>query len=434
MRHAVLLLALLTATPALADDARTFGGELDGRAIVMELTDGTSGPVVGRFAFRDSGDDIPLLPVSHQGNAYVLYEEAPCDETTCKTDDLGNAIDPPIAAEWRLTYDPQEHVLTGTRTTLGGKGKEIPVAFDSIGWRIMDPSETISAYALHDRSVMMSYDDTIALAWGVSPYEMDLLDVPFEAAPPETLGEATFNYVTDPRTKFAFPRVIEFAGEPDEELVAVANAILADQHGRMNLSAFNCLAFRYASYGKGEYMSEMGGTLGDYDGETVTLTYASPKLLSWMQSGSLWCTGASPYNHVDSYTIDLTTGEPLDLSKVFSAWVPREWGATPAEVADLEAAKSDPDSYHWGPSADLIAFVREHLPDDLFDAELEEICFSDQAIADQLDIRFEAEGRVTFTLSGFPHVISVCNGDVVTVDLAEVEEFLAPTAGDYLAQ
>lgn len=428
MRHAAILLALFIATPALGDEVRTFMGEINGREILVELTDAKSGPVVGRYTFKDTGGDVPLLAVSQDGNAFTLHEEAPCDETTCKTDDEGKAVDPPLAAVWELTYDPTEYIATGTRTTLDGKPKTVDLTLEVLAWREVDSSETLTPFGLHDRSAALGFHDGAALDWGAAPYEMSLLEVEFDEAPERRLGEATYRDVTDPRTKFSFPRVTAFAdGTPVDKV----NAILSERHGRMNLSAFDCLAFRYASYGKGEYMTGTGGTLGDYDSEQVTLSYASPKLVSWVQWGSLWCTGAHPYNHIDSYTYDVESGEPLDPAKVFSAWVPREWGAAVDQVADADAAAANPDAFFWGPSADLVAYVRDNVPKDLFDEELEGECLTDQSIVEQLDIRFEAGDAVMFTLSGFPHVISVCNGDLFSVGLDELTPFLAKGIEEY---
>jgi hypothetical protein len=428
MRHAAILLALFAASPALGDDALTFLGVLNGRDIVVELTDGVTGPVVGRYTYRDTGGDIPLLAVSHGDGGIVLNEEAPCDESTCKTDDEGKAVDPPLAAVWELTYDGEEYIATGTRTTLDGKPKSAPLKLEVLAWRTLDASEEITPFGLHDRSASMSFDDAVPLNWASAPYEMQLLDTALDEGLDDHVGEANFVYVTDPRTKFAFPRITGF---DDGSPVDKVNAILSEQHGRMNLSAFDCLAFRYATYGKGEYMAEMGGTLGDYDSEQVSLSYASPRLVSWVQSGSLWCTGAHPYNHVDSYTFDLETGKPLDLAKVFSAWVPREWGAAVDEVADAKALAANPDGFYWGPSTGLMAYVRDNIPSDLFDAELESECMSPEAIAEHLDIRFADGNAVVFTLSGFPHVASVCNGDLFSAPMDEVSQFLGKGAAEY---
>ncbi|KFL32123.1 hypothetical protein JP75_03900 [Devosia riboflavina] len=428
MRHAAILLALFAATPALGDEVRTFMGTLNGREILVELTDAKSGPVVGRYTYKDTGGDVPLLAVSQEGNAFTLHEEAPCDETTCRTDDAGNAVDPPLAAVWTLTYDPEEYIATGTRAALDGKAKTVDLTLEVLAWRDLDPSEVPTPFGLHDRSAALGFQDGAGLNWSAAPYEMSLLETAFEEGPEQTLGGASFRDVVDPRTKFAFPRVTGFAdGSPVDKV----NAILAERHGRMTLAAFDCLAFRYASYGKGEYMTGTGGTLGDYDGELVTLSYASPRLVSWVQSGSLWCTGAHPYNHIDSYNFDVETGKPIDLKTVFSAFVPRQWGGAVDEVADAEAVAANPDAFFWGPNADLVAYVRDNVPADLFDEGLAEECLTDQAIVDQLDIRFEAGDAVMFTLSGFPHAISVCNGDLFSVRIEALKPFLAKGMAEY---
>lgn len=96
-------------------------------------------------------------------------------------------------------------------------------------------------------------------------------------------------------------------------------------------------------------------------------------------------------------------------------------------------AQADPDSYYWGPAPELIAFVRNRTPRDLFKGESEELesCFTDRAIAEQLRYRVIGGGDIMFTLSGFPHVASVCNGDLFSASLAELKPFLASSAINY---
>ncbi len=126
--------------------------------------------------------------------------------------------------------------------------------------------------------------------------------------------------------------------------------------------------------------------------------------MSWYEAGSTFCGGAHPNNHYDSYTYDVATGAPLDFSKIFSAWVPRVWGAGIDEIADAATIAADPDSIYWGANAELVAWVREHIPTDVFgdDAELNEVCVNDPSFAEYLKPRFVAGPSVVFTLSGFP--------------------------------
>lgn len=73
------------------------------------------------------------------------------------------------------------------------------------------------------------------------------------------------------------------------------NTVLARRHAVLTLAALACLSGDYVGFGAG-----WGGTLGDYDSETVELTYASPLLASWYEAGSLYCGGAPPNNHFNS--------------------------------------------------------------------------------------------------------------------------------------
>ena len=429
MRHVLLILLALAPVPASAE-VLTLGGTIGGREIVVELTQPSDGAVAGRYTFLDTGGDVPLVAVSHDGKSFVLNEEAVCGESDCVLDDDGRVVEAPIAAVWQLTYDPATFIASGTRTIKGGKAKTQPLRLEVIAWRKLSQSEEATAFGLHDRSAQYAYMLDWPLDCSGAPYEMMMMDVPLDAGPQETLEGASFHYVTDPRTKFAFPRAVAFA---DGSPVAPVNAILADRHARMNLSAFDCLAYQYASYGLQSENGIRGGHLADYDNEQVTLTYLSPSLVSWTQSGSLWCTGAHPYNHVDSYTFDVATGEPLDARGIMADWVPREYGATPDQVADAGLALENPDAYGWGPGPDLIAFVRERIPEDVLsgDAEFDDACFGDQAIADQLDVRFEAGPSLVFAVTGFPHVISACTTDLFSLPLAEARDLLTPRALAY---
>jgi hypothetical protein len=432
MRLVLVLLAVLGATPAYAN-AISFLGKLGERDIVVELTQPQDGAVAGRYSFLDTGGDIPLVPVSHADGLWVLQEEAICGDDDCNLGDSGEVISAPIAATWQLRFDNQTWLATGTRRAEAGKAKEQKVRLETIAWRPLDDEEEATAGSLHERTFRLSFADGGPLDWTTGPYEMLLLDVAMEEGPIETMAGAEYRYVTDPRSRFAFPRAVSL---PGDESVTAINDILATQHGRMTLSAFDCLAYQYASYGVSSEYSIRGGHLGDYDSELVTLSYLSPRLVSWTQSGSLWCTGAHPYNHSDSYTYDLATGSPLDMSRIFSAWVPREWGAAPQDMVSAEVAAQAPNEYRWGPTPALIDFVRERLPTDILfdDAEMDETCFGEQAISERLDIRFAPGPSVVFTTSGFPHALSVCGTDLITVPLADLEAFLAPTATDYFSE
>jgi hypothetical protein len=430
MRLVLACLALLLAGPAQAADVLTFVGKLGDRDIVLEVTTPEAGAVAGRYAFMDTGGDIPLAAVSHDAKGWLLHEEAICGENDCTLDDTGKVIEAPIAAEWILQYDPVTYVATGTRVAEGAKTKRQTLELMVMAWREFTESEEATAFGLHDRSAHYSYMHDWPLDWGTAPYEMTLLEVPLDEGPVQDLDGSTYRMVSDPRTKFVFPRAVSLA---DGSATDAVNAILSNRHYRMNLAAFDCLAFRYASYGTDSEWGVRGGFLGDYDNESVELSYLSPQLVSWTQSGSLWCTGAHPYNHYDSYTFDIATGEMLDAGDLLTDWVPREWGSAPDQIADTDLAFETPDSYQWGPGPDLIAFVRNRIPDDVLmgDAEFDEACYGDQAIAEQLVVRVAAGPALVFGVSGFPHVMSTCMTDLFTLPLDDVKHLLKPEALAY---
>jgi hypothetical protein len=423
MRLALALLISFAATPAFAN-ALTFIGMLDGRDIQVELTEPVHGAVAGRYAYNDDGADIPLRPVSVAGNVWTLAEEAPCAPGACISGDDGLVVDPPIAAIWEITYDADAYIGTATRTpATGAKAKPVSFELMVMAWRKFADQPT--AFDLHDRAARLSYDENLPLDWGHAPYEMQLLDVALDGGEVTESNGIAWQYVTEPRSGLTFPRLVA----PADDLQDFGFALDAHFY-RMSLAALDCKAFRYGSYGVNEYMLGLGGHTAGYEDEQVTLSYLSPTLASWSQSGSLYCQGAHPYNHLDNYTFDVRTGAPIDWRKVFSAIVPRPWFSPPEDVADLETALADPDSYDWGPSVDFIAFIQQRRAS-YDDAELEELCATDQSIAEQLRMRVIGEAEIMFTLSGFPHVSSVCNADIFSATLEELEPFLAETAKDY---
>lgn len=428
MRLVLAAALALAVTPAFAD-ALTYKGALDDRDIILEIIEPSDGPVGGRFAYLDKGGDIPLDPAASPEGMYYFAEQAPCSETNCVPDDNGTVDMPPRAATWALTVSDDGRVLEGTRTSESKKAGVQRIELHLIGRRPLGSAEP-TPFGLHDYSAMLGFDLSMPFTKESAPYEYALMDIEYQV---DNLGQSAdgseYFYATDPRTKFAFPRVGILSDGSD---TAIINDKLAEQQSRMSLSALDCLAFRYAAWGQSNNFFGQGGNLGDYDYETVTLDYLSPRLVSWVQAGSLYCVAAHPYNHYDVYNYDVRTGQRVDERAILAAWVPREYGSL--EEADTDLAFKNPDAYQWGPSAELIAYVQANADFAALygeDAELLEACTSDQALAEQLTIRFVGRDELMFTLSGFPHVIGVCNGDLFSKPIAELKQFLAPTAKDY---
>lgn len=425
MRLVLALLASTIATPAFAE-ARTYAGTLGDRAILAELTEPEDGAIVGRFTYVDDGADVPLYHITVEDGLWIVNEEGPCTPGQCLEGEEGIVLGGPIAATWRLSVSADRSTLSGEREVFGNDVTEepLPIALTFVAAREVE-SDAISPDALHYHSALLASDPSIP--FDDAPYELELLDVRLEPGEITETNGMHWTYVTEPRSGLTFPRVVPMT--PEAGMLGEA----MDYHFyRMSLSALECKAFRYAAYGVSEFSLDYGGHTAGFEDEQVTLTYISPSLASWSQTGSLYCQGAHPYNHVDNYTID-ATGQFLDWRKVFSALVQRLWSSAPEDIADIETARADPDSYYWGPNLDMIGFVKAGIPADLLEgeAELTEICLSDQSLAERLTYRVVENGDIMFTLSGFPHVSSVCNGDLFSASLSELRPFLADSARDY---
>lgn len=429
MRLALAALLLLSVTPAFAD-AVTYKGTLGDRDIVVEIIEPSDGPVGGRFAYIDQGVDIPLDPAASPLGMHYFAEEGPCGETGCEPNADGVVDMMPQAAIWALTITDDGHTLYGTRTSDSKKATVEDVEIYEVGRRALTGDEP-TPYGLHDRSNMLGYDMSQPLTPDNAAYETVLMSLPKVEGRRETYSrDSTITYLVDPRTKFEYPRVTSLQDGSDPTLI---NAKLEELQNRLSLSGLDCLSFVYAAWGQTNSSHFQGGHLADLDYENIQVSTLTPTLISWTQSGSLYCAGAHPYNHYDVYNYDVRTGEPLAEAAIFSAWVPRGYGSM--DVIDPAVVAANPDEYYyWGPSAELIEYVQANTDTgELFgdDPELLEACISDEAIADRLTFGFLPDDTVVFVVSGFPHAIGVCNGPLFSVPLADLRQFLAPTAKDY---
>lgn len=421
MRLALAFLASVIVTPAFAD-AVTYKGTLDSRTILVELVEAADGPVGGRYTFLDTGGDIPLDPAASPEGMIYLAEQAPCGETDCVPDDNNVVAMPPRAATWGLTIKDGGSILVGTRVLEGSKSKTVNVELVEIGRRDLGTDEP-TPFGLHDRSAILSFDWSQPFTAETAPYEMALMAIEYEVGPVQVSEDGSeYFYATDPRTRFGFPRVGMLSDGGD---TTVINARLAEFQERLSLSAFDCLAFRYAAWGQSNNMYGFGGHLAEIDQENIVVGTLTSNLISWVQSGSTFCMGAHPYNHYDVYNYSTRTGEKIDEADIFAAWVARDYGSM--DEVDADVAAADPERYSWGPSQDLIDYVKANTDTaELYgdEPDLIEACTADEAIAENLTFRFMPGDQIMFVLSGFPHVSSVCNGDLFAVSALEIAGFL----------
>lgn len=429
MRLALVAAALLATTPSFAIDAITFKGTLGTSDIVAEFTDPEQTMMLGRYSYLRVGGDIPLNNLDGI-DEFVLAEEAPCTEETCIQNDDGIVLDPPIGGTWTLQWSATDKTLTGTWQAEGKAGKTLPITLTEIGRRALPEGAELTPYDLYDSVFQLSYGGLSGFNAQTAPYDFAKMDVPLDQGDIQPVEGSTIRFVTDPRTKFAFPRIVALA---DGSAPDAANRGLAARHAKVNFRAFDCLAQIYAGFGANQYSIGMGpGTLGDYDSETIAVSYLSPTVMSWVESGSTWCGGAHPDNHSNSYSIDVRSGTTLALSKVL-----KDWTATSRKTMDDDGSEIDqaaaadaPDDYYWSAGQPLIDYViANRAPDP--DADFEAECGIDELLATYLGVRFVPGDKVLFTLESLPNVVAACGGDMLTVPLADIPDLLAPTAADY---
>jgi hypothetical protein len=339
-------------------------------------------------------------------------------------DDDYNVTAWPVAATWTLAI-AVDGSITGTWQAQG-KSKTLAIGLQKVGQRTLPEGTEHPPYGLPDSAFALAYAPEADVLDQTDAYDLIKLDIPLTEGPIEALDGSHFRYVTDPRTKFAFPRLVDLVDGSD---VTAANLALSTAHAGISLGAFDCLSQIYAGFGGRDDMLEMGiGTLAGYDDETVTMTYLSPTLTTWTESGSTWCAGAYPNNHSNVFMIDTSTGEPLALARVFKDWIAVTNTTDYAAPVDQAEALAAPQDYIWQAGQTLIDYVIANKTSE--DTDFEGDCGINDLIASNLGVRFLPGDKVVFDLEGLPHAILACGEDLLTVKLADIPELLAPTAAE----
>jgi hypothetical protein len=392
---AALLLA--TALPAFAD-AVTYKGTIGDIPIVVELSADPTAPGTepfGRYFYPSKGVDIPLTFMQAEPGLVVLREEGPCTETTCVANEDGTVLEPPFGALWQLEFgDGDGASLTGAWQA---DGSPLKLRLERVGSR--DFSELDSGPEGLTSAARDALWTGAPLTMETAPYDvLKMQSVKYEMPLAEFFDDgSSVLYLTDPRTVFAFPRIAGLAGDADE---TAADGYLEQRHWAMNADALGCAARQYPSMGWNSFAGDMAGTLGYWDEEQVEVTYLSPTVMSWTESGSLFCGGAYPHNHSDIHNLDVRAGAPLDLTRIFADW---------QALIDHVLANRTPG-----------------------DTDFEAECGTEDLIRNYLTVGFKRDDRVRFALGGLPHVIHACADDVWEVPLAELpKELFAPEAKDY---
>lgn len=413
MLHRTFLaaIAIAAASPALAD-ATTYSGKLGNIDIVLELSspiEQADASVVGRYHYVRKGIDIPLRATDAIDGKLVLVEENPCTEEICEPAFmLGTFPDELRGAVWTLETSDGGRRITGTWEAGRGK-KPLGIEMDLVGTR--DTSEHLTDPL---EPAMLQFLPS-AISEGKVPLEMSNAPYDFlkSTAVEPTKGEETrwgdvaFRYLTDPRVGFGFPEITALGGADP----GAANKRLTSRRALLNTYAFECESTAYLGLMWTPGASNWMGTYGGYPDLTVEVHYLSPTLMSWSEAGSIYCGGAHPSNHQIYTTIDARTGRDLDLTRIL--------------------ADSSQGPYRWVPGKGLVDLVKGQRTK--WDGTFEEECGIDQFVESNLAVSFKQGDIAVFALEGLPHAMKACEDVLFEAPLAELRDYLAPTAVEYFS-
>lgn len=382
------------AGPALAEPV-TYQGTLGKFDIIVEFTDdpileGVS--LAGRYSYMHQGIDIPLHLVEASSRDLELIEEKPCNSQACPDDTPA-----PLGAMWRLSSSDDGLTLSGN-----WQGKVLlPIALRRVAARDREPGEEVSARGLHTVADRLAWSDII-IDGRTNPYDHLKLNVALETKSTTQWDGAAFAMVADPRIGMAYPRIAALGENvsPDR-----ANEVLNQRHWHHGLGAFSCAALRYSGFHDrpNDWTGEVG-TMGGFDWMGAKVTQLTPRVMSWIESGSIWCGGGSPSHFSTPLTMDVERGELLSMVDIFIDW----------------AAE--------GPGEPIVELVNARR--EIADIEWEDECGLDNLIRTNLAAYFQrgenGERLVTFGIYGLSTVDFACADDLVTLPLFEVGQHLTP--------
>jgi hypothetical protein len=390
--------ASLFASPVLADPV-TYVGKLDKLDIVVELTSdpgAPNGPLAGRYLYLSQGADIPLQAKSQKGGKFELSEEEACKEE-CVEGKPG-----PIGATWSLSTGDGGKTLSGKWTS---KKKTFDIKLSRAGSRSVEGEQPAKPLDLANFSFEFYYSEQ-PITMETSPYDYLRLDVPYEQSDKQGWPDASFVMASDPRTKFPRPRVLEVEGGASVE---AANDRLRGMHWSENIAALGCKAGQYAGFQEyGPVPGGADGGLGSWDETSSSVEALTPKLMSWTESGSVFCGGAHPTNFIDRRVMNLATGDLVSLRDMFK------------DVSE-----------DGKPGETLLGYVREarEKPTDQIEIDFEAECGTEDLVTEYLTASLKRDGdamKVVFGLSGLPHVIQACGDDFMEVPAADVMPLMKP--------
>ncbi len=385
------------------DEALTYTGTLGGQAVVVELTGFKEGPLLGRYSYLSNGVDIPLHALRADGAEIVLTEEAPCTPALCLRADGELVLAPPLGGQFQLQYSEDRATLIGTWRASNYTDVELPVGLTRFGQRTFK-----RGYAPGHQSLTWGLEGYGPVTRETTPYHYAKMQVALTEGPLQTMDGATYRQVIDPRTKFAFPRIVSLAGGGSVEPI---NAAL-DQQLRWvsNAVGFDCLSMSYLS---NILMYDPAGpgaaSLGGVDKDVTSIDYISDRVMTIRKKGTYSCGGEAYRHNFDGHVnYYVQGGIELDLSQVFKDW----------------------DTTTNRPTQGLIDWVVEAYGNtEDYDAERGARCITSEKLAEGLQVSFATGDFAVFLIGNIAD--RVCEGPIVSLPLSGLKDLLTDRADAY---
>lgn len=390
---------------AAASERIVFKGMLGKNAEVVLELEKTSDGYDGRYFYMRHGVDIPL-----HGTLASLKEALPRNEheqSLAADDNSGQPIFiDPATGKPRSSWQGKINGDTYQGTWHDAKTNK-DLAFDLHQVGSYDPDavkptavEAVTAAMTPGIGSNIAYGTAISLK--TAPYDYLKMQFPLQLGPEIVRNNVGYRMATDPRTKFAYPRL---SRHPNPQILASANQILEQRHWQMSLAALECKATLYTSDGPA------AGTLGDYDSESIGVRYLSASLMSVAESGSTFCGGAHPNNHYDPFTLDLVRGGYLDFSRLF-----------PVRIRNKDGSEIDPV---------LAKFISAKLKPGKSRNTSDTDTDCGDVLLEYLDFEFDEPDKISFVVSGIGHAMGVCLGPQLVMPIHALKPILKAGAKAY---
>jgi hypothetical protein len=280
MRQLLILLFLIasTVTAHAASWEGVFEGTLGKTRIIVELhagddkTEYKGGFERGsRYSYLPKARDL-FLGLDAEGDT-LMFSESPTPEIFYA--DMPRS-EVKILAHWSLKVDGKG--ASGTWTSADGK-KTLPITLTRL--------PLLAAADVPPNTSVLG--GTYNARWFK---EIKISG----AAKPKRFGSVTMAFERDSAFKLAMPVFTRF---PDKARMAKVNTMLRAYYRQSLMANRDCI---------NGVREDVSGQPPDY---TFTISYATARVLSLTESGSVFCGGAHPNNYVTPLTFDLLTPKPI---------------------------------------------------------------------------------------------------------------------------